>query len=141
MLAAGGPPARVARQVHAFAFSRDGGALAYVSGAEPGRQGDLHASVMGKPGALCGGRWASSDGRRARRRLAWLEQYDPRVRAGILGAGGPGLSPRTFGANVSEFEISADGAHVAMMQHTTRGGYPVDLALAHLDAPKGRRRS
>lgn len=137
MLAAGGAPARVARQVHAFAFSRDGGALAYVSGAEPGRQGDLHASVMGKPGALCGRevgefRWAA----RARR-LAWLEQYDPRVRAGILGAGGPGLSPRTFGANVSEFEISADGAHVAMMQHTTRGGYSVDLALAHLDAPKG----
>ena len=137
MLAAGAPPVRVARQVHAFAFSRDGGALAYVAGAEPGRQGDLYVSVVGKPGALCGRevgefRWAA----RAPR-VAWLEQYDPRVRAGILGAGGPGLSPRTFGTNVSEFEISADGAHVAMMQHTTRGGYSVDLAVARLDAPKG----
>jgi hypothetical protein len=137
MLAAGGPPARVARQVQSFTFSRDGGALAYVAGAEPGRQGDLYAGAVGKAGALCGRevgeyRWAT----RAQR-VAWLEQYDPRVRAGILGAGGPGLSPRTFATNVSEFEISADGAHVAMMQHTTRGGYSVDLALAHLDAPKG----
>jgi hypothetical protein len=137
MLSTGGAPARVARQVHAFAFSRDGAALAYVAGAEPGRQGDLHVAPLGKPGALCGRevgefRWAA----RAPR-LAWLERYDPRVRAGELGAGGPGLAPRTFAANVSEFELSADGAHVAMMQHSTRGGYSVDLALAHLGAPKG----
>ncbi|WP_242345313.1 hypothetical protein [Anaeromyxobacter terrae] len=137
MLAAGGAPARVARRVGAFAFSRDGGALAYVADVEPGQQGELHAGPVGKPGALCGRevgefRWAA----RAPR-LAWLEHYDPRVRAGVLGAGGPGLSPRTFGANVSEFELSADGAHLAMMQHSTRGGYSVDLALAHLEAPKG----
>ncbi|WP_242341127.1 MULTISPECIES: hypothetical protein [unclassified Anaeromyxobacter] len=137
MLSTGGAPARVARQAGAFAFSRDGAALAYVAGIAPGQQGELHVGPLGKPGALCGRevgefRWAA----RAPR-LAWLEQYDPRVRAGVLGAGGPGQSPRTFGANVSEFEVSADGAHVAMLQHTTRGGYSVDLALAHLDTPKG----
>ena len=94
----------------------------------PGGRATCTSSVVGEAGALCGRevgefRWAA----RAPR-LAWLEQYDPRVRAGILGAGGPGLAPRTFGTNVSEFDISADGAHVAMMQHTTRGGYSVDLA-------------
>jgi hypothetical protein len=69
-------------------------------------------------------------------RLAWLERYDPRVRAGRAGAGGPDLPARTVADGVSELELSADGKHLAWLQHTTRGGYSVDLALAALDAPR-----
>ena len=72
-------------------------------------------------------------------RLAWLERYDPRVRSGVAGAGGPNLAPRSFGQNVSDLEISPDGKHVAFLQHSSRGGYSVDLALARLDAPPGER--
>ena len=74
-------------------------------------------------------RWASGASR-----LAWLEKYDARVRAGAVGAGGPELAPRTFGQNVTDFEISPDGRFVAFLQHTTRGGYSVDLGLARADA-------
>jgi hypothetical protein len=35
---------------------------------------------------------------------------------------------------VTDFDIAADGKHVAFLQHTTRGGYSVDLGLAQLDA-------
>lgn len=69
-------------------------------------------------------------------RLAWLEAYDPRVRSGVVGAGGPGAAPRRFGKNVSDFALSSDGAHLAFLQHTTRGGYSVDLGLVRLDGPK-----
>jgi hypothetical protein len=136
-LAAGGAPVRIGRQVQSFAFSRDGSAIAFVGDAEPGRQGNLHVRAVGGPDAILGRevgefRWAS----RAPR-LAWLERYDPRVRSGALGVGGPGLAPRTFGRNVSDLEISPDGAHVAFLEHTTRGGYSVDLALARVEAPKG----
>ncbi len=137
-LATGGrPPARIARQVHGFEFSSDGAAIAFVSEVEPGQQGNLHVAPVGKPDALVGRevgefRWAAQAPR-----LAWLEAYDPRTRAGILGVGGPGVPPRTFARNVSDFEVSPDGRNVAYLQHTTRGGYSVDLAAAHLDAPKG----
>jgi len=124
--------------VHGFAFSRGGEAIAFVSGARPGTQGDLHVAPVGKAGApvLMGRevgefRWAA----RAPR-LAWLERYDPRVRAGRVGAGGLDLPPRTFAGDVSEVEISPDGAHLAWLQHTTRGGYSVDLAVAPLDGRK-----
>lgn len=136
-LAARGAPARIGRQVQAFAFSKDGAAIAFVADAEPGRQGNLHVRPIGGPDAILGRevgefRWATRAAR-----LAWLEGYDPRVRSGALGVGGPGLAPRTFGRNVSEFEISPDGTHVAFLEHTTRGGYSVDLALARVDAPRG----
>lgn len=126
------------RGVHGFQFSRGGEAIAYVSGAQPGAQGNLHVARLGNeaPPILLGRevgdfRWAA----RAPR-LAWLERYDPRVRAGRVGAGGPDLPPRTFANDVSEVEISPDGAHLAFLQHTTRGGYSVDLTVAALDAPK-----
>jgi hypothetical protein len=67
-------------------------------------------------------------------RLAWLESYDPRVRSGKLGVGGAGVAARTIASNVTELDLSPDGKHVAFLQHTTRGGYSVDLGLVHLDA-------
>jgi dipeptidyl aminopeptidase/acylaminoacyl peptidase len=67
-------------------------------------------------------RWAA-----AAPRLAWLEQYDPRGRAGVLGVGGPGAATRTFGRNVTDFDLSPDGARVAFLRHTVDGGYSVDL--------------
>jgi hypothetical protein len=123
----------VGRAVRAFSFAPDGGALAYVSDALPGKQGDLHVLGTGGRTTRLGRdvgefRWAA-----AAPRLVWLEEYDPRVRSGTAGAGGPELAPRTFGAHVSDVEISPDGKHVAFLQHTTRGGYSVDLGLAHLD--------
>lgn len=125
--------ARVAGGARAFAFSQDGGALAWVSDAAPGRQGDLHAAPIGGAGEVLGRevgehRWAA-----AAPRLAWLAQYDPRSRSGVLGAGGPGLPARTFGRAVSDFELSPDGRHLAFLRHTTEGGYSVDLELAAVD--------
>jgi hypothetical protein len=69
--------------------------------------------------------------------VAWLEGYDPRVRSGALGVGGPGMAARTWGRNVTDFDLAPDGKAVAFLQHTTRGGYSVDLALASVDAPTG----
>jgi hypothetical protein len=133
---AGAGPARLAAQVHGFAFARDGTAIAFVAGAAPGTQGDLFVSPVAAPKPA---RFAREVGEfrwaRDAARLAWLEKYDPRVRAGTLGAGGPGLAPRALASNVSDLEISPDGEHLAFLQHTTRGGYSVDLALAHLSAP------
>ena len=128
-------PATVAKGAQAFAFSPSGRTLAFVAGAAPGRQGDLHVVSDGGRPAVLGRevgefRWA-----RDAERLAWLERYEPRVRSGTLGAGGPGGAPRTFGQNVSDFDLSPDGKHVAFLQHTTRGGYSVDLGLGHLDGP------
>jgi hypothetical protein len=139
LAAPGGPPERIGRRVQSFAFSPDGSAIAFVGDAEPGRQGNLHLRPLGGPDAIAGRevgefRWA-----RGSTRIAWLERYDPRVRSGELGVAGPGIPTRTFGRNVSDFDLSADGAHVAYLEHTTRGGYSVDLALARVDAPKGTR--
>ncbi len=134
--------------VRAFLFAPDAAALAYVSEAAPGRQGDLHLAAPG-PGAAEAGRFdlkgdATFRGVRRERlagevgehrwaarapRLAWLEKYDPRVRSGVLGTGGPGLPTRTFGAAVTDFELSADGARLAFLRHTTAGGYSVDLEV------------
>ncbi|HET8541946.1 MAG TPA: hypothetical protein VFL83_18860 [Anaeromyxobacter sp.] len=135
LVLAGAPPATVGRGAQAFAFAPDGKTLAFVADVVPGKQGNLYLATPGRPakrvarevGEL---RWAA----RAPR-VAWLERYDPRVRAGALGAGGPGLAPRTLAPNVSDLEISPDGEHLAFLQHTTRGGYSVDLALAHLSSP------
>jgi hypothetical protein len=133
---AGARPEPVGRGVRAYAFAPAGDAVAYLSDAAPGKQGNLRLragsreQVLGKEvGEL---RWAA----RAPR-LAWLEEYDPRVRSGTLGVGGPDLPARTLGKNVSDLELSADGRFVAFLQHSTRGGYTVDLCLAALDAPPG----
>jgi len=119
-----------------FAFSPSGKSVAFLGDAVPGKQGDLYVAAAGGKAARLAKevgelRWA-----RDAERLAWLERYDPRVRSGALGVGGPGVAARTFGANVSDFELSPDGKHVAFLQHSTRGGYSVDLGLGHLDAPK-----
>lgn len=129
----------VGKGAQAFAFGPDGETLAFVADAAPGRQGNLHLGGGRRPDVILARevgefRWA-----RAAPRLAWLERYDPRVRAGTLGAGGPGLAPRTLAGNVSDFELSPDGKHLAFLQHTTRGGYSVDLGLARLDAPAGEK--
>jgi hypothetical protein len=135
LVRAGAAPATIGRGAQAFSFAPDGRALAFVADVVPGKQGNLYLATEGRPAALAARevgelRWAA----RAPR-IAWLERYDPRVRAGTLGAGGPGLAPRTFAPNVSDLEISPDGEHLAFLQHTSRGGYSVDLALAHLSAP------
>ncbi len=135
----GAAPATVGRRAQTFAFALDGRAVAFVADVVPGKQGNLYLAAPGRPSALVARevgelRWAQ----RAPR-LAWLEKYDPRVRVGTLGAGGPGLAPRTLAPNVSDLEISPDGEHLAFLQHTTRGGYSVDLALAQLSAPPDAR--
>jgi hypothetical protein len=135
--AVGVPSSRaIGRQVSRFTFSSDGRGLAFVGEVSPGRQGDLflHAAPAAVRLAKEVGdfRWAA----RAPR-LAWLERYDPRVRSGVVGVGGPGMAPRTFGKNVTDFDLSSDGRFVAFLQHTTRGGYSVDLALAPVEGPAG----
>jgi WD40 repeat protein len=132
-LGRGARATRVAGGARAFAFSPDGTALAWVSDAAPGKQGDLHAAPVGGAVAVLGRevgehRWAA-----AAPRLAWLAQYDPRSRTGVLGTGGPALVPRTFGRAVSDFELSPDGRHLAYLRHTTEGGYSVDLELAAVE--------
>jgi hypothetical protein len=131
----GAAPATVGRGAQTFAFAPDGRALAFVADVVPGKQGNLYLGAAGRPATLLARevgelRWAARASR-----LAWLEKYDPRLRSGTLGAGGPGLAPRTFAPNVSDLEIAPDGEHLAFLQHTSRGGYSVDLALAHLSAP------
>jgi hypothetical protein len=130
-------PTPAAKGVQSFAFGPAGQYLAYVADAAPGRQGNLHYGRRSNAGGWTDVelarevgefRWALKSPR-----LAWLERYDPRVRAGTLGAGGADLRPRTLARNVSEIDLSWDGQHVAFLQHTTRGGYSVDLGLAHLD--------
>lgn len=151
-LGRGGRAAPVARGARSFEFSSDGAAVAWVSEAAPGVQGDLHLAAAGgaavstvggvSDGAPAGAggpalavqvgehRWAS-----AAPRLAWLERYDPRSRSGVLGSGGPGQPTRTFGAGVTDFELSPDGAHLAFLRHTTERGYSVDLELVETGAP------
>ncbi len=129
----------VAQGAHGFAFAPEGELLAFVADVAPGRQGNLHLAEPGKPTRLVARevgefRWA-----REAPRLAWLEGYDPRVRSGALGIGGAGAPARKVAANVSDFDLSPDGRHVAFLQHTTLGGYSVDLALAHADAPEGAK--
>ncbi|HEX9241184.1 MAG TPA: hypothetical protein VF875_01955 [Anaeromyxobacter sp.] len=126
-------PTELGRGAQSFAFGPDGRSVAFVAEVQPGKQGNLHLAAPGRKIALLARevgefRWAASAPR-----LAWLERYDPRVRAGALGAGGADLPPRTVAPNVSDFEISPDGRHVAFLQHSVRGGYSVDLGVAHLD--------
>ncbi|ACG74014.1 conserved hypothetical protein [Anaeromyxobacter sp. K] len=135
---AGPRQAVLGKEVQAFAFSRDGRAIAFLADATPGKQGDLHLALVAKPGDAVLAREVG-ELRWAQRapRLAWLERFDARVRSGTAGAGGLDLPSRTYGANVTDLELSADGKRLAFLQHTTRGGYSVDLMLAQLDAPPG----
>ncbi len=133
--AAGAPAVTLGRGAQSFAFAPAGQGIAFIADVVPGKQGNLHLAEPGRPGALLAREVGEMRWARAAPRLAWLEKYDPRVRSGTVGAGGPGLRPRTFGPNVSDFEISPDGRHVAFLRHTTRGGYSVDLALARLEDP------
>ncbi len=121
------------RGARSFAFGPDGRTVAFIADVVPGKQGDLHLGAPGRKDLVLARevgelRWAA-----AAPRLAWLERYDPRIRGGTLGAGGPDLPPRVFAQNVSDFELSPDGRHVAFLQHTTRGGYSVDLGLARVE--------
>jgi hypothetical protein len=125
--------AELGKGAQSFAFGPDGRTVAFVADAAPGRQGNLHVGRIGAKDTVLARdvgefRWALSAPR-----LVWLEKYDPRVRAGTLGTGGPDLRPRMLASNVSDLELTSDGRHVAYLQHTTRGGYSVDLALAQLD--------
>jgi hypothetical protein len=127
---------KLGEDVAGFAFSRDGQSLAFVAGVVPGRQGDLWvARGAGKPVRLAAAvgeyRWAA----RAPR-LAWLEQFDPRVRSGTVAAGGiDGERAAPLGRNVSAFEISPDGTATAFLEHTVQGGYSVDLLLVRGGEP------
>lgn len=125
-------PEALGRGVGAFAFSPQGDAIAYVGDAVPGKVGNLHLRAAGRDALLAKAvgafRWAAQAPR-----LAWLEEYYAPVSAGTLAVGGPGLARRTFGKNVSDLELSPDGKHVAFLQHSTRGGYSVDLMLAAVD--------
>lgn len=129
-------PVVAGRWVQSFAFGPAGAHLAYSAGASPGKQGNLHYGRRAKDGwrevALAQEvgefRWAERTPR-----LAWLERYDPRVRAGTLGVGGEHLPARTVARNVSDFELTRLGTQLAFLQHTTRGGYSVDLGLAQVD--------
>jgi sugar lactone lactonase YvrE len=122
------------RGAQAFAFGPDGRTLAFVADLVPGKQGNLHLGGASRKDQILARdvgefRWAA-----AAPRLAWLEKYDPRVRSGVLGAGGPDLAPRTVAQNVTDLELSRDGERLAFLQHTTRGGYSVDLGLAAVGA-------
>jgi hypothetical protein len=129
-------PAVAARGVQAFAFGPGGVFLAYSAGAAPGKLGNLRYGQRTKGGwrdvelakEVGEFRWAAKAPR-----LAWLERYDPRVRAGTLGVGGDHLPARAIARNVSEFDLTWLGTQVAYLQHTTRGGYSVDLGLAQID--------
>jgi len=131
-----GRPELVAEGVRAFAFSPAVDAIAFLADAVPGKQGNLRVRAGGRElplGSEVGEfRWAARSPR-----LAWLEAYDPRIRSGTLGVGGLDVARRTLGTNVSDLELSPDGRYVAYLQHSTRGGYSVDLLLATLDVADG----
>jgi WD40-like Beta Propeller Repeat len=132
------PGAPIGHDVHEFLFSPRGDAIAYVADAKPGRQGDLWLEAPGAPPRRVAERvgeprW-SADGSR----LAWLQGYDPRSRTGMLVVGGPTAKPVVLAKNVSDFDLTPDGASVAYLVHETAGGYSVDLGLAQ---PGGAARS
>ena len=135
------PPSTLAADVQAFAFARDGSALAFLAGMSPGRPGDLYAASLG-PGAAPASVRASVLARGVGEfrfsggaaHLAWLESFDPRVRAGALGVGSPGGRASVFGKNVTAFDVSPGADRVAFLEHITSGGYSVDLRLAPFGA-------
>jgi hypothetical protein len=131
-------PEVLGQRVRAFAFRPGGDEVAFVEDAAPGKQGTLRVRAGSADLALGKDvgefRWAA-----AAPRLAWLEGYDPRVRSGTLGVGGPGQASRTLGKRVSDFELSPDGRWVAYLLHSTRAGYSVDLLLSSVEGQAAPR--
>jgi hypothetical protein len=127
----GGTPRALGRDVQTFAYSSDGSGLAFLSGAAPGTPGDLLLVGKGEPERLAGRvgelRWASRASR-----LAWLQDYDPRIRSGTLAVGAAGEKPVVLGKRVTQFDLAPDGRSVAFVEHVTAGGYSVDLKLARI---------
>lgn len=126
----------VGHGVQSFAFSRDGSALAWVADLLPGRPGDLWLAPAAAPrtaSRVAAGvgefRWAA-----AAPRLAWLQEFDPRMRSGTLAVAGPGSKPVVLGRNVTAYDLTPDGARVAFLEHVTAGGYSVDLKLGRAEA-------
>ncbi|HYQ81093.1 MAG TPA: hypothetical protein VEP68_06320 [Anaeromyxobacteraceae bacterium] len=126
----------VGRRVQSFAFSRDGSALAWVADLRPGRAGDLWLAPAAAPrggSRLAAGvgefRWAA-----AAPRLAWLQDFDPRMRSGTLAAAGVGGKPAVLGHNVTAYDLTPDGSRAAFLEHVTAGGYSVDLKLGRAEA-------
>lgn len=136
---ADGEPAVLARDVASFAFSPDGALLAAIVGVAPGRDGDLVVVPAGPTGAegkappspvvVARGvgefRWAPGASR-----LAWLEGFDPRVRAGTLVSAAPGGPPVSFAPRVTAFELSPSGDQVAFVRHVTDSTYAAQLELS-----------
>jgi len=132
---AGEKPAPLRRNVQSFSFAPGGGAIAFVADLAPGRQGDLWVAMLPATGApsapekLAEGvgdfRWAAEA-----TRLAWLERFDPAIRAGALATGGPGEKPVRLAEKVSAYDLSPDGTRVAFLEHVLAGGYSVNLVLA-----------
>jgi hypothetical protein len=119
--------------VRTFALGPDGRTVAFVADAAPGKQGDLHVAAPGKKDVLLARDVGELAWAARAPRLAWLERYDPRVRSGTLGVQDAAGAPRTVASSVSDLELAPDGAHVAFLQHTSRGGYSVDLGVAAFD--------
>jgi dipeptidyl aminopeptidase/acylaminoacyl peptidase len=122
------------RGVQSFAFARDGSALAFLSGASPGTPGDLHATPADGRAVRLGTRVGEYRWSAQGPRLAWLQDFDPRIRAGTLAVGGPGQRIRELARNVTAWAFSPDGGRIAFLEHATAGGYSVDLKLADLAA-------
>jgi hypothetical protein len=131
-------PAVLARDVASFAFSPDGALVAAIVGVAPGRNGDLvvvpagPAGAEGKPPppvvvarAVGEFRWAPGANR-----LAWLEGFDSRIRAGTLVSAAPGGPPVSFAPRVTAFELSPSGGQVAFVRHVTDGTYAAQLELS-----------
>jgi dipeptidyl aminopeptidase/acylaminoacyl peptidase len=140
---AGAAPDLVARDVAAFAFSPDGEMLAAIAGEAPGVAGSLVAVPLAPAGARAlppvavarsvgEFRWAQSA-----RRLAWLTDYDARIRAGTLATALPGGEAVSLAPRVTSFELSPAGDRLAYVRHVTDGGYAARLELspAQLAAP------
>jgi len=125
-------PTPLGRGVQSFAFARDTPAVAFRSGAGPGTPGDLYAARAGGRAERLGIRVGEYRWSAAGPRLAWLQDFDPRIRAGTLAVGGPGQRTRELGRNVTAWALSPDGGRIAFLEHATAGGYSVDLKLADL---------
>ena len=122
------------QDVQGFAFSRDGSGLAFLSGGGPGTPGDLLAAQGDGRAARMGTRVGEYRWSPQGTLLAWLQEFDPRIRAGTLAVGGPGQRTRELGRNVTAWAFSPDGGRIAFLEHATAGGYSVDLKLADLGA-------
>jgi len=134
-----GEPEVLARDVASFAFSPDGALLAAIVGVVPGRDGNLVVVPAGPAGAegkeppspvavaraVGEFRWAPGA-----TRLAWLEGFDPRIRAGSLASAVPGGPPVSFATRVTAFELSPSGDQVAFVRHVTDGEYAAQLELS-----------